>query len=134
LNAVNASPVRLLRASLEAGHWRVALRRYLMLKGAAAEIPEDLAAECERVRTRCEPHILQRMLDDVHAWAQLVTTGHCPRKAWPGARAHAGAAPPRDKLDDLHRAFRPLRSRQSGRLAPQPPAGATSAPTASRSR
>lgn len=62
----------LLQESLMRGHWRVALRRYLMLRGCGFEIPEGERRRCEAYLARCKAAELRRMQADARAWLRFV--------------------------------------------------------------
>jgi hypothetical protein len=62
----------LLRESLVRGHWRVALRRYLMLRGCGFDVPERERQRCETYLARCKSTELGRMQADARAWSRFV--------------------------------------------------------------
>ena len=62
----------LLEESLARGHWKLAVRRYLMLLACGCEVPEAPRAACERHLRRCEPRGLRKMEDDVRAWSRCI--------------------------------------------------------------
>ena len=62
----------LLEQSLARGHWKLALRRYLMLLACGGEVPAAQRAACERHLRRCEPRGLRKMEDDVRAWSRCI--------------------------------------------------------------
>ena len=64
--------LRLLAEKLEAGHWRVACRRYLMLRAGNHRVPEDVGRRCEHLLQRCSARELGRMRADAARWAAAV--------------------------------------------------------------
>lgn len=62
--------LRMLADSLRKGYWRVACRRYLMLRACGWPVPEDVRATCEANLLRCTPLERQRMRQDAQAWAR----------------------------------------------------------------
>ena len=58
--------------SLSRGHWRVACRRYLMLRTTDALIPGQLDALCERLLVQCSLTERVRISNDVAVWARMV--------------------------------------------------------------
>jgi acyl-CoA synthetase (AMP-forming)/AMP-acid ligase II len=50
----------LLEQSLARGHWKLALRRYLMLLACGCEVPAAQREACERHLLRCEPRGLRK--------------------------------------------------------------------------
>jgi len=62
----------LLEQSLARGHWKLAVRRYLMLLACGGEVPAAQRAACERHLRRCEPRGLRKMEDDVRAWSRCI--------------------------------------------------------------
>ena len=64
--------LRLLAETLEAGHWRVACRRYLMLRAGNHRVPEDVGRRCEHLLQRCSARELGRMRADAARWAAAV--------------------------------------------------------------
>jgi hypothetical protein len=62
----------LLEQSLKRGHWKLALRRYLMLLACGCEVPSPQRAACERHLRRCEPRGLRKMEEDVRAWSRCI--------------------------------------------------------------
>ena len=64
--------LRLLADKLEAGHWRVACRRYLMLRAGNHRVPEDVGRRCEHLLQRCSARELGRMRADAARWAAAV--------------------------------------------------------------
>ncbi|CAD5371447.1 hypothetical protein RA210_U150090 [Rubrivivax sp. A210] len=64
-----------LAASLRRGHWRVACRRYLMLRASGTTISERHGAEFDSLLDRCMAHERARMQRDAAAWAQMLQGG-----------------------------------------------------------
>lgn len=64
--------LRLLADKLEAGHWRVACRRYLMLLACNHRVPDDVGSRCECLLQRCSARELTRMRADAARWAASV--------------------------------------------------------------
>ena len=64
--------VSLARASLARGHWRVACRRYLMLRSIGSDIPEDLRVTCERHVARLDSAAIRSMTESAQAWADML--------------------------------------------------------------
>jgi hypothetical protein len=64
--------LRLLRTSIRRGHWRVACRRYLMLRECGAAVPAECQLECESLLQRCSPAQLLHMQMDARSWAATV--------------------------------------------------------------
>jgi hypothetical protein len=64
--------VQLVESSLAKGHWKVALRRYSMLKAVGVEVDGDLVATCERMFDRCTPCEVRRITGDAACWARFV--------------------------------------------------------------
>ena len=62
----------LLQQSLARGHWKLALRRYLMLLACGCEVPAAQREACERHLRRCEPRGLRKMEEDVRAWSRCI--------------------------------------------------------------
>jgi hypothetical protein len=62
----------LLQESLARGHWKLALRRYLMLLACDCEVPAAQRAICERHLRRCPPRGLRKMEEDVRAWSRCI--------------------------------------------------------------
>jgi hypothetical protein len=63
----------LLEQSLRKGHWRVAVRRFLMLAACGFEVPADQRSRCEAYLRDCPARDLQKMRSDVGAWQQCVS-------------------------------------------------------------
>ena len=64
--------LRLLADKLEAGHWRVACRRYLMLLACNHSVPAEVGSRCEHLLQRCSARELARMRADAARWAASV--------------------------------------------------------------
>lgn len=64
--------LRLLAEKLEAGHWRVACRRYLMLLACDQRVPDEIGRRCEQLLQRCSARELTRMRADAASWAAAV--------------------------------------------------------------
>lgn len=62
--------LRMLADSLRKGYWRVACRRYLMLRACGWPVPDAVRATCEANLLRCTPLERQRMRQDAQAWAR----------------------------------------------------------------
>lgn len=62
----------LLDDSLARGHWRVALRRFVMLLACGYEVPAHQRALCELHRERCRERELRKMEADAQAWLRCV--------------------------------------------------------------
>jgi hypothetical protein len=97
--------LELLFASIERGHWRVALRRYLMLLVCDAAVPPRYEVECRRYVARCPAPALRKIRADVHQWAEMISAPSVERIHF---QIGSGAPVPRDKFDLLHSVFRPL--------------------------
>jgi hypothetical protein len=67
--------VRLTLRSLEAGHWRVACRRFLMLRASTERIPIGLQETCEALLRRCSHRERLAMSHAAEHWAQLLSAG-----------------------------------------------------------
>jgi hypothetical protein len=94
----------LLLASIEHGHWRVALKRYLMLLACGVPVPACYDIECRRYAARCSERSLATMRANVRRWAAMVGAAGVARIDF----EVQSPALPRDKHDHLHAAFRPL--------------------------
>lgn len=62
----------LLEHSLRRGHWRLAVRRYLMLRAQSHEVPPDCCERCERLIAAASRRELGRIRQQVHEWVCLV--------------------------------------------------------------
>jgi hypothetical protein len=82
----------LLRQSLEKGHWRVALRRFFMLRSLGLAVPAEVSAICERFMRRCA----DRELASMHQSAQDLAAMVIPSRGNPDYKT------PVDKYDYLH--------------------------------
>lgn len=58
--------------ALQRGHWRVACRRYLMLRASGACLPEPYQAVAAQLLERCGVAERQRMERNAADWAQMV--------------------------------------------------------------
>lgn len=76
----------LVRASLQAGHWRVACRRYLMLVVSGGLVDTQLRGQCESLLDRLSSAELERMEAAAVDWARFVAVA----PAAPVARDYAG--------------------------------------------
>lgn len=94
----------LLAGSLEQGHWRVALKRYLMLLACNVPVPACDELECRRYAAQCSDAALEKMRSDVRRWAAMVCASGVERIEF----AVQSRALPRDKHEQLHAAFRPI--------------------------
>lgn len=65
----------LLQDSLEKRHWKVALRRFLMLRSFELPIPEDLTTVCELFMSRCPERELARMHQSAIDLVAMVSRG-----------------------------------------------------------
>lgn len=83
----------LLQDSLEKGHWKVALRRFLMLRSFGLSIPDEQATVCEQFMARCPGRELARMHQSAIDWVAMVSPV-CDAGYW--------AAQVVDKYDYLH--------------------------------
>jgi hypothetical protein len=63
--------VRLLHSDLHRGHWRVAIRHYLMLAGCGYEVPKTLQQQCILKMALCAPGELQKIGHRVADWLDL---------------------------------------------------------------
>lgn len=62
----------LLDHSLKRGHWRLAVRRYLMLRAQSHEVPPPHAESCERLIASASRRELGRIRQQVHDWVCLL--------------------------------------------------------------
>ena len=62
----------LARESLNRGHWRVALRRVLMLEAAGQPLQDDLRQSLQRLLPLLSASEHRRMNDAAKRWAQMV--------------------------------------------------------------
>ena len=62
--------LRLTLRSLHAGHWRVACRRFLMLRASGQVVPADLQATCEALLARCSERERRAMDGDAERWSK----------------------------------------------------------------
>jgi aspartate 1-decarboxylase len=62
-----------LATSLERGHWRVALRRFLMLRARDFDIPDSYKTRCEALMSACPARDLRRIQDQVQSWVDMLT-------------------------------------------------------------
>jgi hypothetical protein len=76
----NAVLVELLATSLRRGHWRVAIRRFLMLVACGVDVPEADKAACEALLSTCPERDLRRISDGVHSWVDML---HPRPEHWP---------------------------------------------------
>lgn len=88
----------LLQDSLKKGHWKVALRRFLMLRSFELAVPVELEKVCERFMERCPDRELARMHQSA---SDLVAMVGPVRDADHGSRRIV------DKYDYLHSIARP---------------------------
>jgi hypothetical protein len=95
-----------LRASIEHGHWRVALKRYLMLLACNVSVPACDEIECRRYAAQCSEAALIKMRVNVRRWAAMICAPGVERVEF----AVQSPDLPRDKYEHLHAAFRPLES------------------------
>jgi hypothetical protein len=86
--------------TLARGHWRVAIRRFLMLTVCGFEVPDDLAQACEALTLSCPKGDLQRIRCQVQSWFDML------RPSPPGL-VQLGV--PVDKFDYLHAISRPAK-------------------------
>jgi hypothetical protein len=63
----------LLQDSLEKGHWKVALRRFLMLRSFELAVPVELEKVCERFMERCPDRELARMHQSANDLVAMVS-------------------------------------------------------------
>ena len=68
----------LVRASLQAGHWRVACRRYLMLVVSGGLVDTELRRQCEPLLDRLSSAELERMQAAAVSWARFVVAPAAP--------------------------------------------------------
>jgi hypothetical protein len=73
--------LQLLHGSLQRGHWKVAVRRYLMLAACGFEVSARLRLRCEAYIARCPARELRRTQEDVQAWAECVRGRRDPTRA-----------------------------------------------------
>lgn len=64
--------ISLVRASLRRGHWKVALRRLLMLEARGHAIPDDLQTTTQALMARCAQKELEKMQADAWVWGLMV--------------------------------------------------------------
>jgi len=60
-----------LMVSLQRGHWRVAIRQFLMLQVVGGEMPHSAYTQCQAHMERCPPRDLQKIGGAVREWAQM---------------------------------------------------------------
>lgn len=84
--------LELLRESLARGHWKVSVRRILMLRSLACTLPPEHEHRCQRLLDRCPPRELERMEEDVRAWVSMLEP---PVRVQP-------SAPAVDRYEYLH--------------------------------
>ena len=61
-----------LATSLERGHWRIALRRFLMLRASDFDIPDQYKARCEALMAACPTRDIRRIQDQVQSWVDML--------------------------------------------------------------
>lgn len=70
--------IALLEHSLRRGHFKLVVRRWLMLQACGYDVPEPLRAPCDSALQRCRPAELARIREAVDRWAAMLT----PRVPW----------------------------------------------------
>jgi 3-methyl-2-oxobutanoate hydroxymethyltransferase len=73
--------LELLATNLRRGHWRVAIRRFLMLVACGVDVPDAHKGVCEALLGTCPPRDLRRIRDGVQSWVVgdslgMVLQGH----------------------------------------------------------
>jgi hypothetical protein len=64
--------LQLLDESLARGHWKLAVRRFLMLLACDCDVPAEQRSRCEFHLARCREGELRKMEADVQAWRRCV--------------------------------------------------------------
>jgi hypothetical protein len=64
-----------LRASIGRDYWKVAIRRFLMMRARAFEVPAAETQRCLAFIARCPPADLLRMERAAGEWARMVSAG-----------------------------------------------------------
>jgi len=90
--------VRLLQQALDKGHWRLALRRYFMLRECAYALPADLEERCAGLAKGLSRAQLDKVRRAAAQWRAFVlqpkvVAPAAPRTVWrtPGQLWRAGA-------------------------------------------
>jgi hypothetical protein len=73
-----AELLALLQGSRARNHWRVALRRYLMLRECGYDVPADIAAYCEPLVCRMADSELGRAREAVRMWVAMTSRRALP--------------------------------------------------------
>lgn len=68
-----------LAEDLDHGRWRVAIRRFLMLRACGRGVPLRLRRRCELHIERCPPPVLRRIAADVQAWSHMLAPPYAVR-------------------------------------------------------
>jgi hypothetical protein len=85
--------LEMLTTSLRRGHWRVAIRRFLMLLACGVEVPDVCRNPCEALLLACPKRDLIRIREHVQSWVEMLQ----PRAAY-GQRHRV----PSDAFAHLH--------------------------------
>jgi hypothetical protein len=64
--------LQLLETDLQRRHWRVAIRRFLMLLACGVGVPDSPKAECEALLLACPARDLRRIRDRVQSWVDMM--------------------------------------------------------------
>ncbi len=58
--------------NLRRGYWKVALRRYLMMRASGLAVPAGLAERCRSRMENCPPAELVKITQGVSAWSAFL--------------------------------------------------------------
>jgi hypothetical protein len=64
--------LQLLETDLQRRHWRVAIRRFLMLLACGVDVPDSPKAACEALLLACPARDLRRIRDGVQSWVDML--------------------------------------------------------------
>jgi hypothetical protein len=76
-----------LRLSIRRGHWKVAIRRFLMMRARAFDVPAHETRQCSALIAKCPAIDLARMEMAAAEWVRLVTGFAAARLDTPPAPA-----------------------------------------------
>ncbi len=93
----------LLGRSIDYGHWKLAIRRFLMLLACNYDIPLEYRLQCENFIASCPERELQRIRSYVEGWAEMLTPPP-PRTIGYMSKPHTSQG---DKYHYLHSISRP---------------------------
>lgn len=65
----------MLQSNLARGHWRLAIRHFLMLQAGGWSVGSELSQRCDAYIETCSRQDLQKIRTTVCAWAELVGAG-----------------------------------------------------------